>query len=223
MIEFKMPSLGADMEDGTLTEWRVKPGDKVNRGDIIAEVDTQKGLIEVEVFDEGTIDKLLIKEGEKVPVGKVMATILPIEETAPVEKELVEELVEETVGIPEAKPAERKKISPLARKIIEEKGIDIATLQGTGPNGSIVKKDLESFLEAHEPTKKEPEEQAKKEEQKEELATTGIRSAIASAMSKSNSEIPHFYLETKIDMSKSLNWLKETNKTKDVKDRMLPV
>ena len=78
MIEFTMPSLGADMEDGTLVEWRVKSGDFVKRGDIIADVDTQKGLIEIEVFDEGTINELIVKEGEKVPVGTVMAIIIPV-------------------------------------------------------------------------------------------------------------------------------------------------
>ena len=77
MTEFKMPSLGADMEAGTLREWLVKEGDVVKRGDIIAEVETQKGIIEIEVFDEGTIEKLLIKEDEKVPVGTPMAIINP--------------------------------------------------------------------------------------------------------------------------------------------------
>ena len=75
MLKFQMPSLGADMEAGTMNEWLVKPGDKVKRGDIIAVVDTQKGLIDIEVFDEGTISELLIKENEKVPVGTVMALI----------------------------------------------------------------------------------------------------------------------------------------------------
>ena len=77
MIEFQMPNLGADMEAGTLIEWKKKPGDTVHRGDIIAEVETQKGLIEIEVFDEGTIGELLIQEGTKVPVGTVMALIHP--------------------------------------------------------------------------------------------------------------------------------------------------
>ena len=77
MIEFLMPSLGADMEAGKLVEWRKKPGDTVKRGDIIAEVETQKGLIEIEVFDEGIIGELLIKEGAKIPVGTVMALINP--------------------------------------------------------------------------------------------------------------------------------------------------
>ena len=78
MIEFKMPSLGADMEAGTLVEWLIKPGDKVRRGDIVAVVDTQKGLIDIEVFDEGIVNELVIKEHEKVPVGAVMALNTPI-------------------------------------------------------------------------------------------------------------------------------------------------
>ena len=216
MIEFTMPSLGADMADGTLIEWRVKPGDKVNRGDIIADVDTQKGLIEIEVFDEGTIDQLVINEGEKVSVGTVMAKILPFGETVSDKKETVEpvkQVKKESV----LKSHERKKISPLAKKILEEKGIDITTVTGTGPDGSIVKKDVERVLE----TQKQPQEVGQKD--KVELISEGIRSATASAMSKSNSEIPHFYLETKIDLSKALKWLKETNKQRELKDRLLPV
>jgi pyruvate dehydrogenase E2 component (dihydrolipoamide acetyltransferase) len=77
MTEFKMPSLGADMEAGTLVEWRKKPGDLLQPGDIIAEVDTQKGLIEIEVFESGILEKYLIAEGDVVPVGSSMATIRP--------------------------------------------------------------------------------------------------------------------------------------------------
>src|SRR5512145_481959 len=76
MGEFRMPSLGADMEAGILVEWRVKSGDRVRRGDIIAEVETDKGLIEIEVFEDGVVDQLLIEPGKKLPVGTVLATIL---------------------------------------------------------------------------------------------------------------------------------------------------
>ncbi|MBW1761622.1 MAG: 2-oxo acid dehydrogenase subunit E2, partial [Deltaproteobacteria bacterium] len=73
MAEFVMPSLGADMAAGTLANWRVALGDTVSRGDIIAEVETEKGLIEVEVFETGVVEALLVAEGEKVPVGTVLA------------------------------------------------------------------------------------------------------------------------------------------------------
>ena len=75
MSDFKMPSLGADMDDGTLATWKVKPGDHVKRGDIIADVETAKGIIEIEVFEDGVIDALLIEAGKTVPVGEVIARI----------------------------------------------------------------------------------------------------------------------------------------------------
>ena len=234
MIEFRMPSLGADMEDGTLVEWRVKPGDSVKRGDMIAEVDTQKGLIEIEVFDEGTIDQLVIKEGEKVPVGTVLATINPAGEKVSMIREPIP-VMEKTVITEKAKADEKKKsikktlkegsteshprikISPLAKKIAEEKGVDFSTIKGSGPDGSIVKEDIELAVEM------KVESHVELTGGKKELATQSLRSAIALAMSRSNREIPHFYLETRIDMSNALEWLKETNKVRELKDRLLSV
>jgi len=75
MSEFRMPSLGADMEAGTLVEWLVKPGDRVKRGDIVAVVETQKGAIEIEIFEPGIIDEIRVDVGSKVPVGTVLATL----------------------------------------------------------------------------------------------------------------------------------------------------
>ncbi|MBK5221106.1 MAG: biotin/lipoyl-binding protein, partial [Thermoleophilia bacterium] len=75
MADFKMPSLGADMQAGTLLEWQVKPGDAVKRGDIVAVVDTSKAEIEVEIFEDGVIGDLLVEEGTKVPVGTPLATV----------------------------------------------------------------------------------------------------------------------------------------------------
>jgi pyruvate dehydrogenase E2 component (dihydrolipoamide acetyltransferase) len=234
MIEFRMPSLGADMEDGTLVEWRLKSGDAVKHGDIIADVDTQKGLIEIEIFDEGTIDQLIIKEGEKVPVGTVMATIIPAEEKVSMIKESIPDL-EKTIitdkgkadkkkkpikkplkkGSTESQP--RVKISPLAKKIAEEKGIDFLTIKGSGEEGAILKKDINQAVDMN------VESHVEVTGSKKEIAKQGVREAIASAMSRSNSEIPHFYLETRINMSKALDWLKETNKKSNLKDRLLPV
>ena len=78
MSDFVMPALGADMESGTLLEWYVKPGDTVKRGDIVAVVDTSKAEIEIEIFQDGVIDQLLVAEGVRVPVGTVLATIRPL-------------------------------------------------------------------------------------------------------------------------------------------------
>lgn len=223
-IEFKMPSLGADMEAGFLREWKVKPGDHIKRGDIIAEVETQKGIIDIEVFDDGIVEKLVIKEDDKVPVGTTMAFIVPSNGVLP------EKMTNPTlppfekgpiVSIPQAEKSvapvvavleHHLRASPLARKLASEKGIDINKIKGTGEAGAITKADVEKAIH----------EQVASPEEKVVAPTEGIRAAVAAAMSKSNREIPHYYLETKIDMSRALSWLTTQNKTRQVKDRLLP-
>lgn len=222
MIEFKMPSLGADMEAGTLVEWLVKRGATVKRGDIIAVVDTQKGLIDIEVFDEGTISEILVKENEKVPVGTVMALIESVKEDVNGQEAKVKEVVQ-PVNKVEAKKEREKitvaemphfiKASPLAKRMAAEKGIGLNTIKGTGENGAITKEDVEKAIVA----KMAP------AAGKDIVATENIRMAVAAAMSKSNREIPHYYLETKLDMSKALAWLTEANKQRTIKQRLLPV
>jgi len=250
MTEFLMPSLGADMEDGTLVEWRKKIGDTVKRGDIIAEVETQKGLIEIEVFDEGVIEKLLIKEGEKVPVGTPMALINPDgaevetkKETASKKKEVELQPIEEKA---EPKVMEkltkdiRIKATPIAKKIAEDKGIDLSQITGSGENGAITKDDVENAIvqkaevskteKVEAPVEKLIEAELYKMEKqpvevKKERALTpaeAIRSAVAAAMSKSNREIPHYYLEKRVDMSKAMAWMKETNRERPIEKRLLP-
>ena len=229
MIEFKMPSLGADMEAGTLIEWRKKPGDTLKRGDIIAEVETQKGLIEVEVFDEGIVSELLIKEGTKVPVGTVLALINPKEsgletpkEVAPEKTEIQpteEKIVEKTVG--EKLEETHLKASPLAKRIASENGIELSKIQGTGEEGVITKEDVENAIVQRDKTTEIPKEPIENKEESG-FKTESIRSAVAAAMSKSNREIPHYYLEKKIDITKSLEWLLEKNQQRPIQKRVLP-
>src|SRR5689334_21898398 len=104
-----MPSLGADMDAGVLVEWKVKPGDAVKRGDIVALVETQKGIVEIESWETGTIDRLLVQPGEKVPVATVLATLA------------------------NGAPAPRARASPAARQLARELDIDVAQVKGTGP------------------------------------------------------------------------------------------
>lgn len=223
MIEFQMPNLGADMEAGTLIEWKKKPGDTVHRGDIIAEVETQKGLIEIEVFDEGTIGELLIQEGTKVPVGTVMALIHP--SAAALETKKGKATSEKPIAL---QPIEEKtavfsiKASPLARRIAAENNIDLSQIKGTGENGVITKDDVDLALA----TQKEPLPKAEKfppDDAKTLAQIEAVRTAIAAAMSKSKREIPHYYLEKKIDITKSIDWLTAKNKEKSVQERQLPV
>jgi pyruvate dehydrogenase E2 component (dihydrolipoamide acetyltransferase) len=191
-----MPSLGADMEAGTLVEWKIKPGDRVKRGDIVAEVETEKADIDVEIFATGIVHELLVQPGEKVPVGTVLATIR-------------EDHEEPAAVIPT--PA-RLRISPLAKKLAAELGVDSTRIRGTGPEGAITREDVEK---AATPTVKIQPTPAPD-------FRAGMRRAIAAAMSRSNREIPHYYLETHIDMQRSLDWLARDNLKRSVKDRLLP-
>lgn len=221
-MEFKMPSLGADMEDGTLVEWRKKTGDRVKRGDIIADVETQKGLIEIEIFEEGTIAQLLLKEGEKVKVGTTIALIdNGIEQStsnlAPKAEQAKPPASKSAPALPPIELAEnsRIKISPLARRMAEEAGIDPTKLQGTGEGGAITKEGVEMAITAR---ASQPRSAISPAEPGQ-----GVRLAIAAAMAKSNREIPHYYLETRIDMRNAVNWLADTNEKRSPKDRLLPV
>ncbi|MBS1542691.1 MAG: 2-oxo acid dehydrogenase subunit E2 [Bacteroidetes bacterium] len=209
MIPYQMPSLGADMESGFLREWKVKPGDTVKRGDIIAEVETQKGIIDIEVFDDGIMGELLIKVDDKVPVGTLMTHILTKDEAAAGIKP--EKLtVQQAATAVSPPPVQRLiKASPLARKIAEEKGIDLASVKGTGPDGAITREDVERTTQKTVPA--------------ERSVSENVRMAVAAAMSKSNREIPHYYLDTTVDMTKSLTWMAEANKKLPLQERLLPV
>lgn len=236
MKEFRMPSLGADMEAGFLREWKVKPGDLVHRGDIIAEVETQKGIIDIEVFDEGIVGELVIKEDDKVPVGTLMAYILSSEE-----EELQPEMVTDErkgIAIPAKEPAKQIsepvtppvhhiRASPLARRIAAEKNLDISKIKGSGPEGAIVREDVERTIQEKVAHPKEEVSPTVTEEMtptppSAHPYTENIRMAVAAAMSKSNREIPHYYLQTKIDMSYALKWLAESNRQRSSKERLLP-
>ena len=154
-----MPSLGSDMESGKLVEWRVRPGDRVRRGDIVAVVETQKGAIDVEIFDSGVVDTLVVQPGAEVPVGTVLATVRSEGEAAakpaaePAAKPAppaAEAVVSPAPAVPEAAappcppaPAgETVRASPAARRRAAELGIDLSTLAGSGPGGAITLADL---------------------------------------------------------------------------------
>ncbi|MFV5689395.1 dihydrolipoamide acetyltransferase family protein [Flavobacterium sp. ZT3R25] len=218
MIEFLMPSLGADMEDATLIEWKKKPGDTVKHGDIIAEVETQKELIEIEIFEEGTIGELLIKEGTKIPVGTVMALINPREVTSETKKEekiiesiplqSIEEKIIESIDAPKVEDLSIK-TAPLVEKISEDN--DLSKITGTEPDETITKDEIENTQEIPIET------------EKQSSIAEAIRSEVVAAMSQSNREIPHYYLEKRIDMTNVLAWLQVANSKRSQKQRLLPI
>ncbi|MEU6982084.1 2-oxo acid dehydrogenase subunit E2 [Streptomyces sp. NPDC046324] len=133
MAEFTMPSLGADMDEGTLSQWLVRPGDEVTRGDVIAVVETDKSAIEVECFQSGTVDALLVDEGTTVPVGTPLARIGTTAESLPTE----------------SRPAQRPPVespptsTPLVRRLAEDRHVDLAAVHGSGPGGRITRADVE--------------------------------------------------------------------------------
>jgi pyruvate dehydrogenase E2 component (dihydrolipoyllysine-residue acetyltransferase) len=199
--DFRMPSLGADMREGTLVAWKVKPGDRVKRGQIIAEVATDKGDIEIEVFDDGVVTEILVEPDHVVPVGEVLARIATDAGSAP-------------VATPAPPPSERARATPIARRLALERGVDLATVRGTGPGGAITREDVEKASSGRPESKEAP---------PAVVATHGIRQAIAAAMAKSNREIPHYYLETHIDMKRTLDFLAGRNETLPLEERLLPV
>lgn len=220
-----MPQLGADMTAGKLLRWRMNIGDRVQRGDIIADVETDKADIEVEIFASGIVDKFLIHPGEKVPVGTPLALIReegvtvpaagavpPLVRTAtalaPVRATALAPSI--AVSPPAVAPFPgRLHISPVARKIAEEQGLDPAILTGTGPGGRVTREDVQRAVEARTAAQEPPDRQ------------TRMRQVIAAAMARSKREIPHYYLSTTVDMNRCVQWLAQENTRRPIADRLL--
>lgn len=223
MPEFVMPHLGADMTAGKLLTWRKKPGDRVSRGDIIAEVETDKADIEVEVFTTGVLEKILVEPGTRVPVGTVLAIIRQEGEVIPeaAKAEIPAVPAAPAPPVPAAVPAgpvvqgeaERLRISPVARKLAEELGIDPASVTPTGPGGRITKEDIENAARAKAAAAPVPPALPDRQAR--------MRQIIAAAMARSKREIPHYYLSTTIDMKPALTWLEAENLRRSVEDRLL--
>ena len=313
-----MPSLGADMESGKLVEWLVKVGDPVHRGDIVAVVETPKSTVEVECFDTGTVEELLVEEGETVPVGWALARLgdraqalpavpepavaQPVPPTpalpaptpprptapglSPVLRHRARELgvdpttirgtgrdgavtrhdVEQAaagavaaaaappaaapvplvaaaagtaapaVAVPPAPtapgPSQRLRVTPLARRLAAEEGIDLAAVIGSGVGGAIRADDVRRATRhttpsvpavpvapvAAEPTTTpEPTTAAT-------AATpmSDMRRSIAALMTVSNREIPHYHLTLTVDLHRSITWMKERNRELEMAERLVP-
>jgi len=209
-----MPSLGADMEAGRLLEWRVRPGDRVKRGDIVALVDTDKAEIEVEVWESGVVEALLVEPGVKVPVGTVLARIRG-EGEAPVQPVPAAAAPPAPAApAPLAQPAAVGRASPLARRLASQLGVDLAQLRGSGPGGAVTRDDVERAAAAA----SAPAAGAAPAAGDRRVA---LRRAIAAAMERANREIPHYYLATSIDMSRALAWLEAENARRPLSERLL--
>lgn len=242
MIEFSLPSLGADMDEGKLVEWQIAPGDTVEKGQIVAVVETTKAAIDVESWVEGTVHELLIAPGDKVPVGTVIATLLAPGEEAPEAGAPVHEAPAQAAATPspitveppvEAAPpapamAEsppRRRISPAARKRAAELGLDLAQIPASGPGGTVTLADVERVATGPAPVPVStipptaPTTTTSATTAAERQAE--MRRAIAAAMSRSKREIPHYYLTETVPLRRATEWLTAFNAGRSITERIV--
>jgi pyruvate dehydrogenase E2 component (dihydrolipoamide acetyltransferase) len=222
VAEFLMPILTADMSAGTLVAWRKKPGDAITRGDVVALVETDKGLIDIEAFTTGVLEKILVQPG--TPTGTVLAIIddgasaearAPAVSPAPPSPAPPPAAAPEPVVTPAVSAVSgRLRISPLARKLAARLGIDPATVRGTGPGGAIRQEDIEQAAASRAAA-------APQKPRAEVDRQARLRQAIGAAMARSKREVPHYYLSTTIDMHRTITWLTEENLRRPVPDRLL--
>jgi pyruvate dehydrogenase E2 component (dihydrolipoamide acetyltransferase) len=230
MKDFRMPSLGADMEGGTLVEWLKSPGDLVQRGDIIAVVETVKGAIEIECFDDGVLKDIVAEPGTSVAVGEVLAhieggraTAMNAAPFAPASQSVAPGLDSRrqgTVAPPTcgAPLSAGHRASPAARRKADTLGLDIATIE-PGPDGVIGLAEVDaaaSLLPALPSTG-----EAASRSAKPGLDRDAMREAIGAAMAHSKREIPHYYVSSTVDVTHFFGWLEALNKGRSVSDRVL--
>lgn len=263
-IEIKMPALSPTMEEGTLAKWLVKEGDTVKSGDLLAEIETDKATMEFEAVDEGVIGKILVAEGtDNVKVGTVIAVIAgegedvssasaaPAPSPAPAPAPAPTPAASAPAPAPTAAPAQpaaaagaRVKASPLARRVAADKGVDLSTVTGSGPNGRIVKADVEGAKPGAAPAAAAPTTAAQTPtaaptaapaaaEPKavwfddsiphEEEKLSNIRKTIARRLTESKQTVPHIYLTVDIRLDALLKLRGELNKALEARGVKLSV
>ena len=251
----KMPRLSDTMEEGTVATWFKKVGDKVQEGDILAEIETDKATMEFESFYEGTLLYIGIKENETAKVdvplaiigdeGEDIESILSdsISDNKPEEKKSVEspnssqapadnqkaEIAEqkaeskvvkekdESSRSSEIIKSQRIFISPLAKKLANDKNIDISAIQGTGENGRIIKSDIENYKETVAQPQVQPTIASLDNQDYSEINHSQMRKVIAKRLSESKFSAPHYYLNVELDMSETIVFRKQCNAIPDTK------
>lgn len=243
-----MPKLGFDMQEGQLVGWLKQAGDTITEGDVIAEIESDKATIEVEVFQEGTLLELLASEGDWVPVGAPIAIVgeqgesfdksaLGLQDSAPAstsDNGTTEAAAQQAPAAPAASngngtaPAEEGlpsgvKASPLARRVAEDLAVDLAQVEGSGPNGRIVRSDVEKFKEemgdmpaaapaaTQAPAPAVPAINVNIGPDDEVIEAGRLRQRIAQRMTQSKTTVPHFYVTMDIDMAPAVALRKDIN------------
>jgi pyruvate dehydrogenase E2 component (dihydrolipoamide acetyltransferase) len=199
-----MPKLTDSMEEGVVVKWRKAEGERVESGDVLAEIETDKAVMDLEAFASGTLLKILVPEGTTVPSGTLIGVIGEPDEDI---KDILRGSPPPTPPPSEregkgggASPEEDKLASPRVRTLARECGIDLKTVKGSGPGGRIVERDLEPFL-----TKKE-------QPTVREVPLTQMRKAIVRMTTQSKAPVPHFYVTIEADMAEGLRVIEESKK-----------
>ena len=231
-IDITMPRLSDTMEEGTVLHWHVQVGDTVSAGDVIADIETDKATMELQSFDDGTIAEILVQEGEKVAVGKIISTLTEEEDLPPA----VSSAEEESTAPSPATDYSGMTISPVARRLADEYNIDVKTIQGSGPSGRVIKRDILQVVEATaetsaaaattvpdgdtHPVVAQPEFVATsqpivhvdswRENRSEPLSN--MRQIIAKRLVESKQTIPHYQVTMTFDMDPLLDMRKTLNK-----------
>jgi pyruvate dehydrogenase E2 component (dihydrolipoamide acetyltransferase) len=259
MPEVTMPRLSDTMQEGTISQWLKKPGDQIKKGDVLAEIETDKASMDLESYDAGVLEQVLVQAGETVPIGQVIAIIgsgagaqsRPAEQPAraagsqpgasnaradsrretqpanppPGGKPQPAVLSNQPLSVDKGEQGDGRvlKASPLARRIAQEQGIDLSSLQGTGPGGRIVRDDVEDYLEQRTtnaatatpapPTAPAPQQVAQQAAaapgtqpgalppDSEAVPLSRVQSIIARRLTESKQTIPHFYVSSEVDMT----------------------
>ena len=241
----RMPKMSDTMEEGVIAGWLKKVGDEVKSGDILAEVETDKATMELESYDDGVLLHIGVKNGDSVPVNGVIAIIgdkgedvddilknlnsttneekvedIPEEKTEIKSEETKETKSEETV-IEKRNDNDRKriKVSPLAKKLASDKGVNLSEVSGSGDGGRIVKSDIENFSNSIDSIDQKTVELPKiySKESFEEIPVTQMRKTISKRLSESKFSSPHFYLTMEIDMENCINGRKKINESSERK------
>jgi pyruvate dehydrogenase E2 component (dihydrolipoamide acetyltransferase) len=218
----RMPKMSDTMEEGVISSWLKKVGDQVKSGDILAEVETDKATMELESYDDGILLHIGIKSGESVPVNDVIAIIGEKGENI---KEILKEeetKEEETIKIPkidDISKDKRLKASPLAKKIAEEKGINLTNIKGSGDGGRIIKKDIEENTEIISSQNSANIILPKTigEESFDEVPISQMRKTISKKLSESKFSSPHFYITMEINMDNCIDGRRKINETSEIK------
>ncbi|MHC9294988.1 dihydrolipoamide acetyltransferase family protein [Mycobacterium sp. LTG2003] len=220
MPEITMPRLSDTMEEGVIIAWHKNIGDRVERGDILAEIETDKAIMELESYDEGILERMLAGEGDRVPIGIPIAVIGDgsgaSTEPVPAPTPAAAATPPAPAPAPPAAPVasgDRPKASPLARKIAAENGVDLATVTGSGPGGRIIRKDVENLRPAETPAAPTP-----VEGDFDAVPLTTLQRVAAKRLTESKRTAPHFYLTAAVDVTALLAFRESVNDTLQAAD-----